>query len=65
LQLIRHFLVATKVAAVIVSPLAKDGYKSTTHYQHDSTLRPMMEGLGVTDLPGGAATEPDMTEFFK
>ena len=54
-----------QVAAVIVSPLAKAGYKSTTHYQHDSTLRLMMEGLGVTDLPGGAATAPDMTEFFK
>jgi len=24
----------------------------------------MMEGLGVTDLPGAAATAPDMTEFF-
>jgi acid phosphatase len=54
-----------QVAAVIVSPLAKTGYQSTTLYQHDSTLRLMMEGLGVTDLPGGAASAPDMAEFFK
>jgi len=24
-----------------------------------------MEGLGVSDLPGGAASAPDMSEFFK
>ncbi len=54
-----------QVAAVIVSPLAKAGYQSTTLYQHESTLRLMMEGLGVADLPGAAATAPDMAEFFK
>jgi len=54
-----------QVAAVIASPLAKPGYQSKTVYQHESTLRLMMEGLGVTDLPGGAATAPDMDEFFK
>ncbi len=53
------------VPAVIVSSLAKAGYQSTTLYQHESTLRLMMEGLGVTDLPGAAATAPQMTEFFK
>jgi len=53
------------VPAVIVSPLAKPGYQSTTLYQHESTLRLMMEGLGVTDLPGAAATATDMAEFFK
>jgi acid phosphatase len=53
------------VPAVIVSPLAKAGYQSTTLYQHESMLRLMMEGLGVTDLPGASATAPEMTEFFK
>ncbi|MGC2259093.1 MAG: alkaline phosphatase family protein [Candidatus Sulfotelmatobacter sp.] len=53
------------VPAVIVSPMAKAGYQSTTLYQHESTLRLMMDGLGVTDLPGAAATAPQMTEFFK
>ncbi len=53
------------VPGVIVSPLAKPGYQSTTLYQHESTLRLMMEGLGVSDLPGAAATAPDMSEFFQ
>ncbi len=53
------------VAIVIVSSQAKTGFQSTTLYQHESTLRLMMEGLGVTDLPGGAASAPEMAEFFK
>jgi hypothetical protein len=44
-----------QVPAVLVSPLAKAGYQSTTLYQHNSTLKLMMEGLGVSDLPGAAA----------
>ena len=60
---IQHF--GGQVADVIVSPLAKAGYQSKTLYEHASTLRLLMEGLGVTDLPGGAATAADMGEFFK
>jgi hypothetical protein len=52
------------VAAVIVSPLAKRGYKSIAFYQHESALRLSLEGLGVTKLPGDAATAPAMWEFF-
>jgi phosphatidylinositol-3-phosphatase len=52
------------VAAVIVSPLAKRGYKSIAFYQHQSVLRLTLEGLGVTQLPGEAATAPAMWEFF-
>ena len=54
-----------QVAWVAVSPKAKVGYKSTTFYQHQSTLRLMLEGLGVTSLPGAAATAPHMSEFFQ
>jgi hypothetical protein len=53
-----------QVAAVIVSPFGKGGYKSTTIYQHESVLRLMLEGLGVKTLPGAAATAPKMWEFF-
>jgi Phosphoesterase family len=53
-----------QVPWVVVSPLAKAGYQSTTFYQHQSTLRLMMEGLGFASFPGGAATAPDMGEFF-
>jgi hypothetical protein len=52
------------VAAVVVSPLAKPGYKSIAFYQHQSVLRLTLEGLGVTKLPGDAATAPVMWEFF-
>lgn len=52
------------VVAVIVSPLAKRGYKSIAFYQHQSVLRLALEGLGVTKLPGDAASAPAMWEFF-
>ena len=52
------------VVAIIVSPLAKHGYKSIAFYQHQSVLRLTLEGLGVTKLPGDAATAPVMWEFF-
>jgi len=52
------------VPAVIVSAKAKEGYQSTTFYQHQSTLRLILEGLGISHLPGGASTAPDMGEFF-
>jgi phosphatidylinositol-3-phosphatase len=52
------------VPAVLVGAMVKSGYQSTTLYQHESTLRLMMEGLGVSDLPGAAASAPDMSEFF-
>jgi acid phosphatase len=52
------------VLAVVVSPLAKPGYKSIAFFQHQSVLRLTLEGLGVTKLPGDAATAPAMWEFF-
>src|SRR5438128_5040722 len=53
-----------KIAWVVVSPKAKTGFKSTTVYQHQSTLRMMAEALGLTSFPGAAANAPDMAEFF-
>ena len=53
------------VPAIVVSPLAKNGYKSIALYQHQSVLRLTLEGLGVTKLPGDAATAPAMWEFFR
>ncbi|HWC74549.1 MAG TPA: alkaline phosphatase family protein, partial [Gemmatimonadales bacterium] len=53
-----------KVAWTVVSPFAKPGYKSSTLYQHQSTLRLMLKALGVTVFPADAATAPDMGEFF-
>ncbi len=53
-----------RVAWVAVSAKAKPGYRSTTPYQHQSTLRLTMEALGLTGFPGAAATAPQMGEFF-
>src|SRR5712692_11166785 len=53
-----------RIAWVVVSPIAKKGYQSTTLYQHQSTVRMMMEALGLTSFPGAAATAPQMGEFF-
>jgi acid phosphatase len=52
------------VAAIVVSPLSKHGYKSIAFYQHQSLLRLTLEGLGVMKLPGEAASAPAMWEFF-
>jgi acid phosphatase len=53
-----------QVEWVIIGPQIKQGYRSTTFYQHQDTLRLMLEGLGVTTFPQGAATASDMAEFF-
>jgi phosphatidylinositol-3-phosphatase len=54
-----------RVAAAFVSPaFSKPAYRSTTLYQHQSTLRLTLEGLGVKSLPGAAANAPAMWEFF-
>src|ERR1700730_9235070 len=52
------------VAALIVSAKAKQGFQSTTLYQHQSILRLILEGLGVSKLPGASSTAPGMGEFF-
>lgn len=54
------------VAAVIISSRVKPGFQSTTLYQHQSTLKSILEALGIPTLPG-AAGDPqtqDMAEFF-
>src|SRR5213082_532764 len=53
-----------RIVWVAVSPKAKRGYQSSITYQHPSTLRLILKGLGVTAFPGAAASAPDMTEFF-
>lgn len=52
------------VATIIISSKAKGGYQSQTLYQHQSTLRLILEASGVDSFPGAAALAPDMTEFF-
>ena len=54
-----------QVATVLVGPHVKTGYRSTTFYQHQSTLRVILELLKVKDLPNGAAVATPMGEFFQ
>lgn len=54
-----------KVAMVMAGSHVKAGFKSTTLYQHQSTLRLAMDLLRVTDHPGNSATAPTMGEFFQ
>jgi len=54
-----------QVAWVAIGPKVKPGYRSVAFYLHESTLRLILKGLGVTTFPGAAATAPDMTEFFQ
>jgi hypothetical protein len=54
-----------RVVSTLISPaFSKLGYQSITLYQHESVLRLMLEGLGVTLLPSAASTAPAMWEFF-
>jgi acid phosphatase len=55
-----------RVAWVAISPqFSKLGYKSTAFYQHQNTLRLMLQGLGVKTYPGSASSAANMSEFFK
>ena len=54
-----------KVAWVMAGSHVKSAFKSTTLYQHQSTLRLVMDLLRVTDHPGNSATAPTMGEFFQ
>jgi acid phosphatase len=54
-----------KVAMVMAGSHVKAGFKSTTFYQHQSTLRLVMDLLRVADHPGNSATAPTMQEFFQ
>jgi acid phosphatase len=53
------------VATVIVSGKSKKKFQSTTMYQHQSTLRTILQALGVTDFPGASSVAPAMNEFFQ
>jgi acid phosphatase len=53
-----------QVPALIISPKAKPGNRSVTLYQHQSTLRLILQALGIQTAPGAASDAPEMGEFF-
>src|SRR5256885_25469 len=54
-----------QVATIIVGPRVKQAFTSNTMFQHQSLLRTSLESLGVTTLPGAAASAPSMSEFLQ
>lgn len=53
-----------RVMMMMIGPTVKIGFKSTTLYQHPSTLKMISKALNFS-APGAAATAPDMSEFFQ
>ena len=52
------------VAAVVIGPKVKGGSKPTTLYQHQNTLKTLMEALGVKTFPGAAGSAQPITGVF-
>jgi phospholipase C len=48
----------------VIGPKVKPGTVSSLPYFHESTLRTILDALGVNVYPGAAATAKDMTDFF-
>ena len=54
-----------RVATVLIGTGVKAGYQGTVTYDHRSLLGLSMTGLGVSAIPNGAGSAPQMTEFFQ
>lgn len=51
------------VAAIVVGPHVKRGYRSTTFFQHQSTLKTVINAVGGTPDTGAAIKAPDFNVF--
>ena len=54
-----------QVPAVLVGPHVRPGFRSSAMFQHQSTLRLILDALKVSDLPGAAGAAPSMGDFFQ
>lgn len=54
-----------QVPLIVISSKSKQGFTSTTFYQHQNTLRLALDALGITHLPGSANGATQMGEFFQ
>lgn len=53
------------IVTVVAGPKAKDAYRSTTFYQHQSLLRLICEQLTCPVKPGASASATQMNEFLR
>ena len=54
-----------QVMTVLVGPHVKTSFRSSTMYQHQNTLRTILELLNVSDRPGLSGSANSMGEFFQ
>jgi hypothetical protein len=54
-----------QVATVLVGTHVKAGFRSTTFYQHQNTLRLVLDLLKVGDRPAASAVEGSINDFFQ
>jgi phosphatidylinositol-3-phosphatase len=53
-----------RVAALLIGPKVKPGYKSTAVYSHRNLLKTALQALGVSNYPSPVATVAGMKDFF-
>jgi len=54
-----------QVATVLVGPHVRPGFRSNTMFQHQSTLRLILDSLKVSDMPGASSGAQSMGGFFQ
>jgi acid phosphatase len=54
-----------QIATVLVGARVRTGFVSATFYQHQNTLRLILDLLNVSDHPGASAGAASMSEFFQ
>ncbi len=54
-----------QVFTAVIGPKVKRGFQSNVLYKHESTLRTILDALGLTVYPGAASTAADMADFFQ
>lgn len=52
------------VAALLIGPQVKPGYKSAVRYDHANLLRTICDGMGFSSCPGAGAVANPMSDFF-
>lgn len=53
-----------QIYTAFIGPNVKPGAVSDVYYQHQNTVRTMLDSLGINTYPAGAAGAADMSDFF-
>ena len=54
-----------QVYTALIGPNIKSHYVSGSYYQHENTLKTMLQALGITTYPGDSANASAMSDFFR